>query len=42
VTITYSNIGTTAPANPVVIPPSNSTTIMVTYPGGATCNYVLF
>jgi hypothetical protein len=42
VTITYSNAGTTAPTNPVVIPPSNSTTIMVTYPGASTSNYVLF
>jgi hypothetical protein len=42
VVITYSSLGTTAPTNPVVIPPANSTTIMVTYPSGATCNYVLF
>ena len=42
VTITYTTAGTTAPVNPVVIPPSNSTTIMVTFPGGSTSNYVLF
>jgi hypothetical protein len=40
--ITYSSNATTAPANPVVIPPGNSTTIMVTYPSGSTSNYVLF
>jgi hypothetical protein len=42
VTITYTTAGTTAPTNPVVIPPANSTTIMVTFPGGTTSNYVLF
>jgi hypothetical protein len=42
VTITYTTAGTTAPTNPVVIPPANSTTIMVTYPGASTSNYVLF
>jgi hypothetical protein len=42
VTITYQGSYTSAPTNPVVIPPSNSTTIMVTYPGGSTSNYVLF
>jgi hypothetical protein len=41
-TVTYTTAGTTAPTNPVVIPPSNSTTIMVTYPGASTSNYVLF
>jgi hypothetical protein len=41
-TITYTTAGTTAPTNPVVIPPGNSTTIMVTYPSGSTSNYVLF
>jgi hypothetical protein len=41
-TITYTSAGTTAPTNPVVIPPGNSTTIMVTYPSGSTSNYVLF
>jgi hypothetical protein len=41
-TITYTTAGTTAPTNPVVIPPANSTTIMVTYPSGTTSNYVLF
>jgi hypothetical protein len=42
VAITYQGSYTSAPTNPVVIPPSNSTTIMVTYPGGTTSNYVLF
>jgi hypothetical protein len=42
ITITYTTAGTTAPTNPVVIPPANSTTIMVTYPGASTSNYVLF
>ena len=42
VNVSYSSAGTTAPTNPVVIPPSNSTTIMVTYPSGTTSNYVLF
>jgi hypothetical protein len=41
-TVTYSSAGTSAPTNPVVIPPANSTTIMVTYPSGTTSNYVLF
>jgi hypothetical protein len=41
-TVTYTSAGTTAPTNPVVIPPANSTTIMVTYPGATTSNYVLF
>jgi hypothetical protein len=41
-TVTYTTAGTTAPTNPVVIPPANSTTIMVTYPGATTSNYVLF
>ena len=41
-TVTYTTAGTSAPTNPVVIPPSNSTTIMVTYPGATTSNYVLF
>jgi hypothetical protein len=41
-TITYTSNATTAPTNPVVIPPGNSTTIMVTYPGATTSNYVLF
>jgi hypothetical protein len=41
-TVTYSTAGTSAPTNPVVIPPANSTTIMVTYPSGTTSNYVLF
>ena len=42
ITVTYQGSYTTAPTNPLVIPPSNSTTIMVTYPLGASCNYVLF
>ena len=42
ITVTYQGSYTTAPSNPLVIPPSNSTTIMVTYPLGASCNYVLF
>jgi hypothetical protein len=42
VTITYTTAATTSPTNPVVIPPANSTTIMVTYPGASTSNYVLF
>ena len=37
-TVTYTTAGASAPTNPVVIPPSNSTTIMVTN----TSNYVLF
>jgi hypothetical protein len=41
-TVTYTTAGTSAPTNPVVIPPSNSTTIMVTFPGATTSNYVLF
>jgi len=41
-TVTYTTAGTSAPTNPVVIPPANSTTIMVTYPGATTSNYVLF
>jgi hypothetical protein len=41
-TVTYTSAGTTSPTNPVIIPPSNTTTIMVTYPSGTTSNYVLF
>jgi sugar lactone lactonase YvrE len=41
-TVTYTTAGTSAPTNPVVIPPTNSVTIMVTYPSGSTSNYVLF
>ena len=37
-TVTYTTAGASAPTNPVVIPPANSTTIMVTN----TSNYVLF
>jgi hypothetical protein len=40
--ITYSGSYTTSPTNPVVIPPSNSTILMVTFPGDSTSNYVLF
>jgi len=42
VTFTYTSAGTTAPTNPVTIPPANSVTMMITYPGGTTSNYVLF
>ena len=42
ITFTYTGSYTTAPTNPVVIPPSNSITMMLTYPSGATSNYVLF
>jgi hypothetical protein len=42
VTFTYTSVGTTAPTNPVIIPPANSVTMMLTYPAGATSNYVLF
>jgi hypothetical protein len=42
ITFTYTSAGTTAPTNPVTIPPANSVTVMLTYPGGATSNYVLF
>jgi sugar lactone lactonase YvrE len=41
-TVTYTTAGTSAPTNPVVIPPTNSVTIMVTFPSGSTSNYVLF
>jgi hypothetical protein len=40
VTFTYQTSGTT-PANPVTIPPTNSLTMMVTYPS-STLVYVLF
>ena len=42
ITFTYTGSYTTAPTNPVTIPPANSVTIMVTYPSGSTSNYVLF
>jgi hypothetical protein len=42
ITFTYTSAGTTAPTNPVTIPPANSVTMMMTYPGGTTSNYVLF
>jgi len=41
ITFTYTTAGTTFPTNPVVIPPANSTTLMVTYPGSV-LGYVLF
>ena len=41
ITFTYTTAGTTFPTNPVVIPPANSTTMMVTYPGSV-LGYVLF
>ena len=42
ITFTYTGTYTSAPANPVTIPPANSITMMVTYPVAATSNYVLF
>ena len=42
ITFTYTGSYTTAPTNPVTIPPANSVTMMLTYPGGSTSNYVLF
>ena len=42
ITFTYTGTYTTAPTNPVTIPPANSVTVMVTYPSGSTSNYVLF
>jgi hypothetical protein len=42
VTFTYTGSYTTAPTNPVTIPPANSITLMMTYPSGSTSNYVLF
>jgi hypothetical protein len=43
IAFTYTSAGTTAPTNPVTIPPANSVTMMLTYPGGGTTsNYVLF
>jgi hypothetical protein len=42
VIFTYTSAGTTAPTNPITIPPANSVTMMLTYPGAATSNYVLF
>ena len=41
ITFTYTTAGTTFPPNPVTIPPANSTTMMVTYPGSV-LGYVLF
>jgi hypothetical protein len=41
VTFTYTTAGTTYPTNPVTIPPANSLTMMVTYPGSV-LGYVLF
>jgi hypothetical protein len=42
ITFTYTGTYTTAPANPVTIPPANSVTMLMSYPGGTTSNYVLF
>jgi len=42
ISVTYTTFADSYPTNPVVIPPANSTTIMVTYPGASTSNYVLF
>jgi hypothetical protein len=42
ITFTYTSAGTTAPTNPVTIPPANSVTVLLSYPGGTTSNYVLF
>ncbi len=42
ITFTYTGTYTTAPANPVVIPPANSVTMLMSFPGGTTSNYVLF
>ena len=42
VTFTYTGSYTSAPTNPVTIPPANSVTLMLTYPSGSTSNYVLF
>ena len=41
INFTYTTAGTTFPTNPVVIPPANSTTMMLTYPGSV-LGYVLF
>ena len=42
ITFTYTGSYTSAPTNPVTIPPANSVTLMLTYPSGSTSNYVLF
>ena len=42
ITFTYTTSATSSPTNPVSIPPANSVTMMVTYPGGTSSNYVLF
>ena len=42
ITFTYTGSYTTAPTNPVAIPPANAVTLMLTYPSGSTSNYVLF
>jgi hypothetical protein len=42
VAFTYTSAGTTAGPTSVTIPPANSVTMMLTYPGGTTSNYVLF
>jgi hypothetical protein len=42
ITFTYTSAGTTAPTNPITIPPANSVTMLLAFPGGTTSNYVLF
>jgi hypothetical protein len=43
VTFLYSNAGSSFPTNPVIIPPANSVTMMITNTGsGGASNYVLF
>jgi sugar lactone lactonase YvrE len=42
ITFTYTGSYTSAPTNPVTIPPANSVTLMLTYPLASTSNYVLF
>jgi hypothetical protein len=43
ITFTYTSAGTTAPTNPVTIPPANSVTVFLNYNAGVpSSNYVLF
>jgi hypothetical protein len=43
ITFTYTSAGTTAPTNPVTIPPTNSVTMFLNYNAGVpSSNYVLF
>ena len=43
ITFTYTSAGTSAPTNPVTIPPANSVTVFLNYNvSGPTSNYVLF